>query len=68
MIDRCSFHHLFFDMAGNGLTGKNSGACDGIDYGKRRRERNDISSPNTLKQLNSFPKMKYPNTCYLKIL
>lgn len=22
MIDRCSFHHLFFDMAGNGITGK----------------------------------------------
>lgn len=45
MIDRCSFHHLYFDMAGNG-----------IDY----TERNDISSSNMLKQLNSFPKMKYP--------
>lgn len=48
MIDRCSFHHLIFDMAGNG-----------IHYGRRRRERM-ISSSNMFEQLNSFPKMKYP--------
>lgn len=50
MIDRCSFHHLIFDMAGNG-----------IHYGRRRREKNRmISSSNMFEQLKSFPKMKYP--------
>lgn len=52
MIDRCSFHHLIFDMAGNG-----------IHYGRTAEEGEEkrmISSSNMFQQLNSFPKMKYP--------
>lgn len=48
MIDRCPFHHLIFDMAGNGV------------HSEEGEEKGMISSSNMFEQLNSFLKMKYP--------